>query len=55
MAVVINDFQIITEPPPPPVQPGREPLKPESIRLRPEDVMRIYRHERSRVERVWAS
>ncbi len=55
MAVIINDFEIVSEPAPAPVEAARGPSKPEGLRLRPEDVIRIQRHERTRLERVWAS
>ena len=56
MPVIINDFEIIADPLPP--QPtsgaGDEPQAPEPPSLRPEDIARIVRHERLRLERVRA-
>ena len=50
------DFEIVTEPPPPPDAAGEMPVTPpEQIRLRPQDVIRIQQHEMTRTERVWAN
>ena len=57
MPVIINDFEIIAEPPPAPQvagpgQPTAEPAQPPA--LHPEDVVRIARHEQQRRERLRA-
>jgi hypothetical protein len=58
MPVVINEFEIVTEPPvasgPAEVPaPQSEEVAPPEV-LRPEDVVRIYQHYRRRMARVWA-
>jgi hypothetical protein len=57
MAVIINEFEIITNPTkspegqaPPAQQPTEAPLQ-----LRPQDIDRIVRHERQRRERIRAN
>jgi hypothetical protein len=56
MPIIINEFEIITTPPPAP--PGQD-LTPEvpaqsPSSLRPEDIERIMRHHRQRLERIRA-
>jgi len=53
MAVIINEFEIIPEPPPTP-PPPREPATAQSSQLSPENVIAIQRRERKRIERVHA-
>ena len=56
MAVIINEFEIITEPPAdaqeqvarPAAAPQASPL------LQPQEIERIMRHQRKRMARVWA-
>jgi hypothetical protein len=57
MPVIINDFEIIAEPPPAPQAAGPAQSATESAQppaLHPEDVVRIERHEQQRRERVRA-
>lgn len=55
MAVIINEFEIVPEPPPPtPPPPQREPTPLQSLRLSPENVIVIQQRERKRLERVSA-
>jgi hypothetical protein len=58
MPVVINEFEIVTEPPPTSEEaegPGPQPEEaaPAEV-LCPEDIVRIYQHHRRRMARVWA-
>jgi hypothetical protein len=56
MPVVINEFEIIAEPPPGSEEtegPQPEETAPPGV-LRPEDLVRIYQHHQRRVARVWA-
>ena len=56
MSVVINEFEIVTEPLPPSEEaegPQPEETAPPEA-LRPEDVVRICQHYRRRMARVWA-
>jgi hypothetical protein len=56
MPVIINDFEIVLDPPPqtqPPAQ-GESPQQPSAAVLRPEDVERIVRHFERRRGRVHA-
>jgi hypothetical protein len=58
MSVVINEFEIVTEPSPASEEtegPGPQPEEtaPPEV-LRPEDVVRICQHHRRRMARVWA-
>jgi hypothetical protein len=57
MAVVINEFEIIAEPPAPPKQEEAEPKAAEghgSQPLSPHDLSTVIRHERERHARYWA-
>ena len=58
MPVVINEFEIVTEPPPASEEAGGPGPQPEETApsevLRPEDVVRIYQHHRQRMARIWA-
>lgn len=58
MPVVINEFEIILEPPEAPEQPEGPAPQPEEASppqvLRPEDVARVYQHHLQRMARVWA-
>lgn len=56
MPVIINEFEIITERPPAPAGQEQAPQEPESRppTLSPEDIERIQRHFRRRLERVRA-
>jgi hypothetical protein len=56
MAVIINEFEIITTPPSMPEQAepqGQPKPEPPSL-LRPEDIERVIRHQRQRLERIRA-
>ncbi|MBN1978236.1 MAG: hypothetical protein JW918_12640 [Anaerolineae bacterium] len=58
MPIVINEFEIVTEPPPASGEvegPGPQPEEtaPPEV-LRPEDIVRIYQQHRRRMARVWA-
>jgi hypothetical protein len=54
MPVVINDFEVVTEPPSaPPAQAAAEG-QPVTPPLPAHEVERILRHERERALRVWA-
>ena len=59
MSIVINEFEIVTEPPP--ETAGREEPQSEqtnaeeTLRLRPGDVVRVMDLQRARLERVRAS
>ena len=57
MSVIINEFEIVTTPPPAPA--GQEqapaPQTPKQLpQLRPEDIERIRQRQRLRLARVWA-
>lgn len=59
MPVIINDFDIMAEPPePPPIRGTRpdepEPQTPSAPMLRPEDIKRVMQLNRERMERVRA-
>lgn len=54
MAVIINDFEIVPEPPPPAADLPGDQVTPEDIRLKPEEVIAIQERERVRAERVRA-
>lgn len=53
MPVIINETEIIVEPPSAPPQSPPAAASP-SARLTPEDVMRVVRRQQERVARVWA-
>jgi hypothetical protein len=58
MPVVINEFEIVTQPPSASGETG-EPggQRQEAVpleALRPEDIVRIYQHHQQRIARVWA-
>jgi hypothetical protein len=56
MPVIINDFEIVTAPPPSPGrdQPPAQQQQPAPPPLRPEDIERIQRRQRLRLARLWA-
>ncbi len=56
MPVIINEFEIVTEPPEAPTpDTGAPPQTPEAAApLRPEDVARIQRYHYERMERLRA-
>jgi hypothetical protein len=54
MAVIINEFEIITEPPSTPEEETPVAQAPGPPALRPEDIERIERRHRQRIARVWA-
>jgi hypothetical protein len=54
MPVVINEFEVVAEPPPAsPAQPGGETPLPKPV-LAAQEVERLLRHEAERALRVWA-
>lgn len=56
MAVVINEFEVVAEPPPvspAQAQPGGETAMPRPM-LAAQEVERLLRHEQERALRVWA-
>jgi hypothetical protein len=56
MPIVINEFEIVAQQPPPPAAPGPPPSPAEGAPpMRPEDVIRVHRRHRERMERVRAS
>lgn len=56
MSVIINDFEVVVEPPP--ERPGpaaaETPAAPAPETLRPDDVRRVMRRRSQRLARVWA-
>ncbi len=54
MAVIINEFEIIPEPPPQPPEGQRSETAVQALRLGPEEVLAIQARERVRLERVRA-
>ena len=53
MAVVINEFEIVAEPPPP-AQPAAAEAPAPRPGLAAQEVERLLRHEEERALRVWA-
>jgi hypothetical protein len=53
MAVVINEFEIVAEPPAP-AQPAAAEPAPARPALAGQEVERLLRHEEERALRVWA-
>ncbi|HRW09300.1 MAG TPA: hypothetical protein P5121_29570 [Caldilineaceae bacterium] len=54
MAVIINEFEIIPEPPPTPPETQSSASAAQALRLRPEDVMAVLDRERQRLDRIRA-
>jgi hypothetical protein len=55
MSVVINEFEVVMEPPSrPPAQAPLTQQQPEVPPPRPEDVIRIQQRQQARMKRVWA-
>lgn len=55
MSVIINEFEIVTTPPPVPAGQEQAPPPPKSpSQPRPEDIERIQQRQRLRLARVWA-
>jgi len=53
MPVIINETEIVVEPPPAPA-PSMPTAAPPSARLTPEEVMRVVQRQQERAARVWA-
>jgi hypothetical protein len=55
MPIIINEFEIIPEPPPP-ASNGPQPEQPaeSAPRPRPEEIMRVVNRQRERRRRLWA-
>lgn len=54
MSVIINDFEVVVEPPPERPGPAEAPTAPAPEPLKPEDVRRVMRRRSERLSRVWA-
>ncbi len=56
MPIIINEFEIVAEPPALQAAPdaSREPPAGTPPALHPEDIVRIERHNRARMLRLWA-
>lgn len=53
MPVIINETEIVVEPPPAPA-PAMPAPAPPSARLTPEEVLRVVQRQQERFARVWA-
>ena len=53
MPVIINETEIVVEPPVAPTTSAPPPASP-SARLTPEEVVRVVQRQQERVARVWA-
>ncbi|MCI0576991.1 MAG: hypothetical protein L0332_20145 [Chloroflexi bacterium] len=55
MPVIINEFEVVMEPsPPPPAQPAPMQPQSEATPVRPESIIRIQQRHQARIKRVWA-
>jgi hypothetical protein len=55
MPIIINEFEIIPEPAPPPDhRPERRQPGEQEPRLTPEEVVRIVNRHQERLQRLWA-
>lgn len=56
MAIVIDEFEVVLEPPKQPTLEIASPPPPteRQPRLKPEDIEQIYRRQQLRLQRVWA-
>jgi len=53
MAVIINELEVVLEPPPPVAQPGGSPQAPEKPQISPQDVFTLLeRRERNQMRLV---
>ena len=53
MPVIINETEIVVEPPAAP-EPSMPAPAPSSARLTPEEIMRVIQRQQERLARVWA-
>lgn len=53
MPVIINETEIVVEPPPAP-EPSAPAPAPSSARLTPEEIIRVIQRKQERIARVWA-
>ncbi|HNU03282.1 MAG TPA: hypothetical protein PKL67_03945 [Anaerolineae bacterium] len=53
MPVIINETEIVVEPPPAPAPSAPQP-SPTGARLTPEEVIRVVQRQQERLARVWA-
>jgi hypothetical protein len=53
MPVIINETEIVVEPPQAPA-PSAPPPSPAGTRLTPEEVIRVVQRQQERMARVWA-
>lgn len=54
MPVIINETEIVVEPSQPAAGPSTPPPAPSSLRLTPEEIMRVIQRQQERLARVWA-